>query len=56
MSPIAVLYHGDYTHEHWFVDECLNITGIIDFGDIQGGLVTTDFAIFKMNERQSEIN
>jgi hypothetical protein len=23
-----VLYHGDYTHEHWFVDENLNITGL----------------------------
>ncbi|CAF1444414.1 unnamed protein product [Rotaria sordida] len=50
-----VLCHGDYTPEHWFVDENLNITGIIDFGDMQGGPVTTDFAIFKMNEPQLDI-
>ncbi|CAF1054980.1 unnamed protein product [Rotaria sordida] len=51
-----VLCHGDYTHEHWFVDESLNITGIIDFGDMQGGPVTTDFAIFQMNESKSDVN
>jgi Ser/Thr protein kinase RdoA (MazF antagonist) len=51
-----VLCHGDYTPEHWFVDESLKITGIIDFGDMQGGPITTDFAISKMNEPQLDIN
>ncbi|CAF4556069.1 unnamed protein product [Rotaria sp. Silwood1] len=48
--------HGDYTHEHWFVDESLNITGIIDFGDMQGGPVTTDFAIFQKDEPKSDLS
>ncbi|CAF2969220.1 unnamed protein product [Rotaria sp. Silwood2] len=51
-----VLCHGDFTHEHWYVDESLNITGIIDFGDMQGGPVTTDFAIFKTYELESDIS
>lgn len=51
-----VLCHGDYTPEHWFADESLNIIGIIDFGDMQGGPITTDFAIFKVNEPQLDVN
>lgn len=45
-----VLCHGDYTPEHWFVDEDLNITGIIDFGDMQGGPAILDLALFEYFE------
>ena len=32
-----VLLHGDFTPEHLLFDDALTLTGIIDFGDFQGG-------------------
>ena len=35
--PNPVLLHGDYTPEHLFFDDTPTLTGIIDFGQAQGG-------------------
>jgi aminoglycoside phosphotransferase (APT) family kinase protein len=40
----AVLNHGDYLPDHVFVDDDMNITGIIDFGSFLGDAATHDFA------------
>ena len=39
-----VLCHGDFLPEHIFVDDKLNITGIIDFGMYEGNHPVHDFA------------
>ncbi len=39
-----VLCHGDFKPAHWFFDDALLLTGIIDFGDFQGGSALLDFA------------
>lgn len=44
--PLArqpVLCHGDLGLDHLFVDAALTITGVIDFGEFQGGLPMVDF-------------
>ncbi len=43
-----VLCHGDLAMEHLFFDDHLNLTGIIDFGQAQGGSPVLDFAMFLM--------
>ncbi len=45
-----VLCHGDFLPGHILVDEDLAITGIIDFGDFQGGLPLHDFAYLSYKE------
>lgn len=39
-----VLCHGDLGQDHIFVDANLTLTGVIDFGEFQGGLPIVDFA------------
>ena len=39
-----VLCHGDFKPAHWFFDDSLTLTGVIDFGDFQGGPALLDFA------------
>lgn len=39
-----VLCHGDYWQEHIFATQDLKISGVIDFGESQGGPPVTDFA------------
>lgn len=39
-----VLCHGDFKPAHWFFDDALTLTGVIDFGDFQGGPALLDFA------------
>ena len=39
-----VLCHGDYWQEHIFSTPDLKISGVIDFGEYQGGPPVTDFA------------
>jgi len=46
--PTPVLCHGDFLPEHVFFDECLNVTGVIDFGLYQGNHPIHDFAIVSM--------
>lgn len=45
-----ILCQGDYTPEHWFVNDKMEITGVIDFGDMQGGPAMIDFALFEYFE------
>ncbi len=40
-----VLLHGDYLPEHIFVNNELEIVGIIDFGEFKGGVAIEDFAL-----------
>lgn len=42
------LCHGDVGTDHLFVDEALQVTGIIDFGMCQGGPGALDIAILTM--------
>jgi len=39
----AVLCHGDLVPEHIFLNDELNVSSVIDFGQIQGGPPLTDF-------------
>ncbi len=41
---IPILLHGDLTLEHLFFDNDLTLTGVIDFGDFQGGSPIVDLA------------
>lgn len=44
-SPASpVLCHGDFKPAHWFFDDALTLTGVLDFGDFQGGPALLDFA------------
>lgn len=43
-----ILCHGDLGLDHLFVDDALNLTGIIDFGMWQGGPRELDFAMLRM--------
>jgi aminoglycoside phosphotransferase (APT) family kinase protein len=43
-----VLCHGDFIPKHLFVDAALRLTGIIDFGDVQGGSPIHDLAYLHM--------
>lgn len=53
--PQPVLCHGDLGSDHLFVDDRLRLTGVIDFGDFQGGAAILDFAILLMNEPAFEL-
>jgi aminoglycoside phosphotransferase (APT) family kinase protein len=44
-----VLCHGDLSPGHLFVDDDLNLTGVIDFGEFQGGGPIVDFANLSMS-------
>ena len=48
-DPQPVLCHGDLGPNHLFVDSALKLTGIIDFGEFQGGQPILDFAILAMH-------
>jgi aminoglycoside phosphotransferase (APT) family kinase protein len=43
-----VLCHGDFLPGHLFVDQELNLCGVIDFGEFQGGGPIVDFANLSM--------
>ena len=47
-APPPVLCHGDLGMDHLFVDDTLNLTGVIDFGMWQGGPRELDFAVLTM--------
>ena len=47
-APRPVLCHGDLGMDHIFVDDALSVTGIIDFGNWQGGPRELDFAVLTM--------
>ena len=51
-----MLCHGDHIPDHWSIDENFNIIGIIDFGDMQGDPINTDFAISEKREPQLDIS
>jgi aminoglycoside phosphotransferase (APT) family kinase protein len=44
-----VLCHGDFLPGHLFVDDDLNLCGVIDFGEFQGGGPIGDFANLSMS-------
>jgi aminoglycoside phosphotransferase (APT) family kinase protein len=44
-----VLCHGDFLPGHLFVDDRLDLTGVIDFGEFQGGSPLVDFANLSMS-------
>jgi aminoglycoside phosphotransferase (APT) family kinase protein len=44
-----VLCHGDFLPGHLFVDDQLRLTGVIDFGEFQGGTPLVDFANLSMD-------
>ena len=46
--PTPVLCHGDLGMDHLFVDESLNLTGVIDFGMWRAGPCELDFAVLSM--------
>ena len=37
-----MLLHGDFTPQHLLFDDALTLSGIIDFGDFQGGTPMVD--------------
>jgi aminoglycoside phosphotransferase (APT) family kinase protein len=45
----AVLCHGDFLPDHLFFDDQLRLTGVIDFGEFQGGSPLVDFANLSMD-------
>lgn len=45
-----VLCHGDFHADHLFFDEQLTLTGVIDFGEFQGGLPVVDFVRFTLTQ------
>ena len=47
-EPMPVLCHGDLGMDHLFVDESLDVSGIIDFGMWRGGPRELDFAVLTM--------
>jgi aminoglycoside phosphotransferase (APT) family kinase protein len=44
-----VLCHGDFLPGHLFFDQQLSLSGVIDFGEFQGGGPITDFANLSMS-------
>ena len=50
-----VLCHGDLGLDHLFVDNELNLTGVIDFGEFQGGLPVVDFARLSLDCSPEEL-
>lgn len=53
--PQPVLCHGDLAAEHFFVDDQLQLTGVIDFGQFRGGPPALDFAVLLMYHPQVEL-
>jgi len=53
--PQPVLCHGDLAAEHLFVDDQLQLTGVIDFGQFRGGPPALDFAVLLMYHPQIEL-
>ena len=47
-APVPVLCHGDLGMDHIFIDDALEVTGVIDFGMWQGGPRELDFAVLGM--------
>jgi aminoglycoside phosphotransferase (APT) family kinase protein len=47
--PSPVLCHGDLLPEHVFVDDRLNVTGVIDFGLFEGNHPVHDLAVMSMS-------
>ena len=47
-GPTPGLCHGDLGMDHLFVDNDLNVTGVIDFGMWRGGPCELDFAVLRM--------
>lgn len=50
-----VLCHGDLGQDHIFVDANLTLTGVIDFGEFQGGLPVVDFARLSLDCSSEEL-
>jgi aminoglycoside phosphotransferase (APT) family kinase protein len=50
-----VLCHGDFRPEHLFVDAALTLTGVIDFGEFQGGLPHVDFVSLSVDCSPAEM-
>lgn len=50
-----VLCHGDLEPDHLFVDVDLTLTGVIDFGQFQGGLPIVDFARLSLDCSPAEM-
>ena len=50
-----VLCHGDFDPQHIFVDEYLNVSGVIDFGQIQGGPPILDFMFFSLAQPKMDL-
>lgn len=51
-----VLCHGDFLPDHIFVDERLVISGIIDFGEFQGGPPIHDFARLSLGHPEIKLD
>lgn len=45
---VPSLCHGDISADHLFIDDTLNLSGIIDFGMCQGGPGSLDLAVLTM--------
>lgn len=50
-----VLCHGDLGFDHIFVDTNLTLSGVIDFGQFQGGLPIVDFARLSLDCSPAEL-
>jgi len=50
-----VLCHGDFRPDHLFVDADLTLTGVIDFGEFQGGLPHVDFVSLSLDSSTEEM-
>lgn len=50
-----VLCHGDLGLDHLFVDTDLTLTGVIDFGEFQGGLPLVDFVRLSLDCTEQEL-
>jgi len=50
-----VLCHGDFDPQHIFVNENLNVSGVIDFGQIQGGPPILDFMFFSLARPEMDL-
>lgn len=55
MDCQPVLCHADLGFDHLFVDARLTITGVIDFGEFQGGLPLVDFARLRLDCTDEEM-
>lgn len=55
MDCQPVLCHADLGFAHLFVDAALTITGVIDFGEFQGGLPLVDFVRLSLDCTEEEL-